>query len=344
MAIDLSCSGCSTRLTVPDSAAGKAAKCPRCGAIVPVPGVVEATLVSHPPEPEPQPTRGKDEPPRKRHGRNDDADDGDDDRPRTRRRDDADDEARPRKRPKRVGSGGPSIGLIFGVLAGLLVLGAAGVGVYFIVAKKSTSTKETADAAKGEPGKADHPKSDLPRIDAPNIETPRPGRPTLPAGWVEFRHPDGVYRVYVPARPNRDPMSFVTLKLNVPLKPQEARESIHGTALADGNGVAVKMKVLLFHPNEQAIFDRMVHGKMESAYGITITDSHTLTWCGHPTVEADIEVPDPTSTSQPPRRGYETSRIMVAPGRMYTMGIVRMDRQPNAAERAAFFDSFVPGK
>src|SRR5262249_54351738 len=49
MPITVTCSGCSTRLTAPDSAAGKKVKCPKpgCGTIIPVPAPVA--------EPEPLP-------------------------------------------------------------------------------------------------------------------------------------------------------------------------------------------------------------------------------------------------------------------------------------------------
>src|SRR5262249_23503839 len=57
-----------------------------------------------------------------------------------------------------------------------------------------------------------------------------PVRPTLPAGWLEFKPPEGVYSLYVPAQPKRPKMSAPSLDLKQPLQPQEGRESIYEIA------------------------------------------------------------------------------------------------------------------
>src|ERR1700736_5830482 len=55
MPIDVQCSGCSTMLRAPDTAAGKKVKCPKCEAVIAVPAAADNGLAvsSAPPPPEP---------------------------------------------------------------------------------------------------------------------------------------------------------------------------------------------------------------------------------------------------------------------------------------------------
>src|SRR4051812_6619093 len=116
MPIEVLCPGCATRLAVADAAAGHTARCPKCGDLMTVPAVVEAKAVAPPRLPAPA------DPDPRRTPRGDDAGD---DRPRgKRRRDDDDADDRPRRKRK---AGGPPVGLIFGLAAGVLVLAVVGV-------------------------------------------------------------------------------------------------------------------------------------------------------------------------------------------------------------------------
>src|SRR5207249_10966430 len=86
MPITVICSQCSTTLRAPDTAAGKNAKCPTCGATLVVPGAAaEATVQPLPESPPPMASAP-------RHAIEDD------DRPRRPRRDDGDyDDRGPRR-------------------------------------------------------------------------------------------------------------------------------------------------------------------------------------------------------------------------------------------------------
>ena len=118
MPITVLCPGCSTRLTAPDSAAGKNVKCPKCQVLMALPAAAP------PPPPEEEPEFEVVEPPArqppvkareedddddkptpikmKREERNRDDEDDDDDRPsRRRRRDDDDDDDDEDDRPWR---------------------------------------------------------------------------------------------------------------------------------------------------------------------------------------------------------------------------------------------------
>jgi predicted Zn finger-like uncharacterized protein len=117
MPLTINCPSCSTRLQVPDHAAGRQVKCPKCGTVMVVPGPAAA------PRPAPsavRPTRPAAPPP----------EDVDEPVAPRRRRREEDDEAPP---PKKKGKTGLIIGLIAGGV-GLLALCCCGVGIggYFV--------------------------------------------------------------------------------------------------------------------------------------------------------------------------------------------------------------------
>jgi len=154
MPVRVVCSACSTQLNVRDEHAGRAVKCPKCGAVIPPaappPPVADATGSSAPP---PLPTQvahvaGSTEkpiakPPRDRN------DDETDDRPKRKRRrrddDDFDDDrprGRERERPAKKGGAGVLLGVVGLIL--LTCCGSGAFGIYYFVNK----VKEVAEKTK----------------------------------------------------------------------------------------------------------------------------------------------------------------------------------------------------
>ena len=154
MPIVVTCPKCPTKLSAPDSAAGKAVRCPKCGAAAPVPNllpaeempVVEATVA--PPKAKPKPVVADardddDDRPRKKSRREEeDADDDDAPRKKKKKRYDDDDDDPPRRKRRNAGGGGNGGIIAVAVIAGLLVLGGAGLGIYFLVGKGSPFAKK----------------------------------------------------------------------------------------------------------------------------------------------------------------------------------------------------------
>src|SRR6266545_5416443 len=180
MPIVVTCPGCPTKLSAPDNAAGKQIRCPKCGAVAPVPDlipaeevpVVEATVA--PPKPKPKPVQAEaddeDEPPRKKAKRNDD-DDNEADPPRKkkkRRYDDDDDYDHDHRRRRKGGGGGGNGGKIAAIIVvGVLVLAGIGVGIYFLTGKGGPLAKK-----------------------AP-----------LPPGWKEYPYPNEGFKAAFPKEP-----------------------------------------------------------------------------------------------------------------------------------------------
>ena len=184
MPIVVNCPGCPTKLSAPESAAGKQIRCPKCGATAPVPNFVPAEEVPVvdakplPPKPKPKPivAEEEDERPRKKAkaSRDDDDDEDEDDRPRKKkkrsREDDDYDHDLPRHKRGRAGSkggggGGGKVAII--VIAGLLLLGGVGFGIYMLVGKNSPFAK----------------------------------RAPVPAGWKLFESPNHGFKGYFPSDP-----------------------------------------------------------------------------------------------------------------------------------------------
>lgn len=175
MPIVVNCPGCPTKLSAPDTAAGKQIRCPKCGATAPVPTFVpaeEVPVVDAKPVPKPKPKRAvadddddDDRPRKKAKSRRDD--DDEDDRPRKKKRRADDDDDYPhdyaRRRPRAKSGGGGKVALIVGGVLLLLVL--VGLGVYFLTGKDSPFAKK-----------------------AP-----------VPPGWSQYSY-DG-FRAYFPSQP-----------------------------------------------------------------------------------------------------------------------------------------------
>lgn len=192
MPIVVTCPGCPTKLSAPDTAAGKQVRCPKCGAAAPVPSADEPVVDATPaPKTKPRPVdddddfdRPKkksrrddddddaDERPRKKARRRDD-DDDDDDRPRKKKKrksyaddDDDYDHDHPRRRPAKRGGGGGGM-IAFLVVGGLLLLVVGGVAIFFIVGKGGLFTKK-----------------------APP-----------PPGWEQYSYPTAGFKAHMPKKP-----------------------------------------------------------------------------------------------------------------------------------------------
>ena len=173
MPIVVSCPGCPTKLSAPDGSAGKHIRCPKCGAITPVPAfipveevpVVEAALT----KPKPKPARvdedDEQEPPRKKKPRDEDEDEPAP-RPRTKKRRDKveDGYARFKRRRRARGSGGM---IALCIVGGVLLLVGIGVAIYLLSGKDSPLAKKT----------------------------------PVPPGWEEHSYPIDGFKAYFPKEP-----------------------------------------------------------------------------------------------------------------------------------------------
>jgi hypothetical protein len=176
MPIVVACPGCPTKLSAPESAAGKQVRCPKCGAAAPVPAFVPAEEVpvvdATPVPPKRKPARAEDdedERPVKAKRRDDDDDDEEEDRPRKKKRRAYEDDA-PRRTKRRKAGGGA--GLLVGLIAvGFVVVGGLALGVYLLAGKK------------GE-------------------EEPLASKTPPPEGWEQHSYPDAGIKAYMPARPD----------------------------------------------------------------------------------------------------------------------------------------------
>ena len=150
MPIVVTCPGCPTKLSAPDSAAGKQVRCPKCGTPAPVPAFVPAEeqpivdAIPAPPKPKPKakPVELDDDDDRPRKKPRRDETDDEDERPRKKKRRDDDDE--PPRRRRRKGAGGASGGggkIAIIALVGVLVLAGVGVGIYLLVGKSASAKK-----------------------------------------------------------------------------------------------------------------------------------------------------------------------------------------------------------
>jgi hypothetical protein len=166
MPIIVACQKCSTRLSAPNSAAGKQVRCPKpgCGAIADVPAFLPAEEIAvvdavvAPPKPRPRPVE-----------------DEDDDRPRRKRRrsrDDDDDYELDRPRRRRARSGTHPGVIVAMVLGSLVVLGGIGVGIYALVSKDGLFAKKAAP----------------------------------PEGWKQFTYEKDNFKAYFPSEPSVNSM------------------------------------------------------------------------------------------------------------------------------------------
>jgi hypothetical protein len=206
MPIVVTCPNCPTKLSAPDSAAGKQVRCPKCGAAAPVPALIPAEEVPVvdatplPPKPRPKPVLAEaadDERLRKKPRDDEDADEvprqkarhdedeEEEERPRKKKRyaddDDDYDFDHPRRKPRpNRGAGGAMLAVI--IVGGLALLIGLGVGIYFLAGKGSAFAKKA---------------------------------PT-PKGWEAYSNADA------------------GVKMCVPKKPSEATTPVNGIGLGGG--------------------------------------------------------------------------------------------------------------
>lgn len=169
-------------------------------------------------------------------------------------------------------------------------------------------------------------------------------RPALPAGWREFKHPDGAYTIFVPAAPIRDPMSPGSLKLKQPLQPFEARVSTHGVNPTAKQPLMCKMEVTVFDNAWQSTLEgSMLQNAPKDNINMKVTSYRDVNWSGCRAKEGVTEQTYAKGPKDPPLRYFSVMRFGFAPGRLYMFSIGRENQLPTNAELSAFFDSFVPG-
>lgn len=188
-------------------------------------------------------------------------------------------------------------------------------------------------AGTGPPDRADEPAA------APGA-APAPARPARPAGWQEFEHPERVYHIFVPAQPSRARGS-AALNLGRPLQPLEARESQYEVGATAQQPLICTMQLVAFHPGDRATFGAYATRPNPVPPNWAIVSDRTVAWGGLSAVELVVEKSFPGRT---PSRAYSVTRSALGPDRAYLFVLERTDRLPGEGERAAFFDSFEPGR
>jgi hypothetical protein len=177
----------------------------------------------------------------------------------------------------------------------------------------------------------------------PVVGAPVP-RPSLPAGWVEYTHPEGVFTVHTPGRPRLKDRSRPGTLRNPP--PGVSPWTIHAV---DGKELYVEMEVNVV-PFDQAAqlradLKRQSDETRRNNPGDKFVDRN-VTWAGRPAEETEhyYDVRDPASKSGTARR-LRVGRDLWVGGTAYSFRIEGTEaNRPTAGERAAFFDSFVLGK
>jgi hypothetical protein len=120
----------------------------------------------------------------------------------------------------------------------------------------------------------------------------------------------------------------------------------------DSKQLSCRMEVNIFPP-DQVEFVREQLKRVSDHYtnslpGKTIRQARrTVTWAGHPAEEVEVEkeMPDDRKGGKKSVRIGWLGRTVWIGGTMYSFLLVgNDDGRPTAADRAAFFDSFVPGK
>lgn len=236
MPITIACPSCAARLTAPDQAAGKAVRCPKCQAPVPVPKPPAAdegfeVVDDAPPAPpkpasksgeRPRPRPADDDAPAERPSQRppaaaDDEDDRpskrrpaaeeeaeDDDRPaRSKARRPADDEDRPRRKGPAGGKNLKHRGLIAGVAGGVLFVGLIAASMYQMsaafdsIADRDQRAMDDIQRKMNRPMAFNPPNPNANVVPPPNPD-PKPPAATVPAGWEKFTDPLAEMDLYFP--------------------------------------------------------------------------------------------------------------------------------------------------
>jgi hypothetical protein len=180
----------------------------------------------------------------------------------------------------------------------------------------------------------------------PSIGFIVPARPALPKGWIEFRHPEGAYTIYTPGRPMPD---FDTRPGSL-FKPGPG--NVPRSAHFVGGPITCMMEVNIYPAEEVEIVRAELLriweqnlNTMPGKKGSPIR--RTITWGGRPADELEIEreYPDARKGGTATMRTRWVGRNLCIGTMSYSFTLIgNEDGRPTAAERAAFFDSFVPGK
>jgi hypothetical protein len=199
--------------------------------------------------------------------------------------------------------------------------------------KKAVSRVDSTDASgRTDPVPIFFPKdTDIPRVNPS-------ARPALPAGWRQFRHPEGAYTIYAPGP--LFPPKTSNNRLNQPVPQGAALRSKFvmrlpvskpGTPYCEVEVVAFSLELV---DATRAAMERNSH-----ILGAAHPTKAAVTWAGHPAVEESGE----QETSDRHRR-FDVQRWMFVGNRLYGAALWGMDGHPTAEERAAFFDSFTLGQ
>ncbi len=227
---------------------------------------------------------------------------------------DDDDDDQPGRKKRHTQQSGPPVGLIVGIVAGVILLVAGGIGAYFALRPKNKPVEKETTQEQVVPG--------IPSKDLPAALGLRPG-------WVEFRHPEGLFTVKAPAKP-------------VQLSPPE-NGSIFNMSnvaffnksgyVATGKELSASMDVLLF--TEAGLeSDRRSDEKLGPT-ALAVDGTRTaVKWAGRDAVE-----------DRKPSGMLSVRRRLYVGNRLYQFTITGATTgRPTQEELALFFDSFQPQK
>jgi hypothetical protein len=286
-----------------------------------------------------------------------------------------DDDDLPRKRRK-AKSKGPSTGLVVGVAVGAVVLiGFAVAAVVLMssrknqnddIANKGTNNNEanTSKSNSGNPSIPDFIPLD-PRRSGSDLIPSAPKRPALPAGWVDFHHPKGLYSIYLPSNPilthSSSPRNRPPQKL--PFGGIALDESYVAASLNKERPLTCGIDISPSPPGGLQGFQggQANSGAANLFPGVKWSNTY-MTWAGKQAVEmvVELDITDAVSSfpggnqlpkgMQPggaaaiPAKSKSYIRHVVVNDKMYMFAINSLGGSPSEAERAAFYDSVVFGK
>ncbi len=151
-------------------------------------------------------------------------------------------------------------------------------------------------------------------------------RPALPAGWGEFKQPDGAFSVYLPGAPQ--PGATV----NDLLQPVPAGRALLAQYKCQGPGWLCDVGVMIYSPE-------LVDGVKSASESRPLPSGLTrtaVTWVGHPATEI---------VSDDSTKKVEIQRRMWIGNRAYHCNVWGWEPgRPTASELATLFDSFSPAK
>ncbi|HEV3386376.1 MAG TPA: hypothetical protein VG097_16255 [Gemmata sp.] len=349
MPIRTTCPECLAVFNIPDRFAGKTVTCRECTGHIPVPG-----------------------------GEIDESEDGEEleERPRKKSyRNSEDDDYLPRKRRK-AKSKGPSTGIVIGIVVGAVVLIGVAVAAVVLISSRKNQNDDTAsrgtnnnvaNTSKSNSGNPTIP--DIipldPRRSGSDLTPSALKRPALPAGWVDFHHPKGLYSIYLPSSPilthsssprNRPPQ-------NLPFGGIALDESYVAASLNKDRPLTCGINICPSPPGGLQGFQggQANSGAANLFPGVKWSNTY-MNWAGKPAVEMTVELDiadavssfpggnqfpkgmQPGGSSAIPAKSKSYIRYVVVNDKIYMFAINSLVGSPSEAERAAFYDSVVFGK